>query len=118
MDFDNEFMQNTAQEATEADRVFLNPDLDAEVTITLEPTDTVQLTVTEILGDVDGRLLEDRALEYTKIFTEPTAKSAPKPPKRAPTPPRGRGTSRSQQPLHAEALDAVTTPRTSMEFGC
>ena len=66
---------------------------------------------------MDGRLLEDRAIEklnmeeleapedpatvdLTEIFTEPTAKSAPRPkskpmPKRPPTPPRGRGTSRS-----------------------
>ena len=53
--FDNEFMQTMAQEITETHRVFLNPDLDAEVTIMVEPTDTVQQTVTEILGDVDGR---------------------------------------------------------------
>ena len=71
---------------------------------------------------VDGRLSEDRAIEklnkedveairfidtedlatldIAEIFTEPTAKSAPKPkskpmPRRPPTPPRGRGTSRS-----------------------
>ena len=121
-DFDSEFMRTMAQEITETDRVFLNPDLDAEVTITVEPTDTVQQTVTEIDGDVDGRLSEDRAIEklnkeeleairfidskdlatldIAEIFTEPTAKSAPKPkskpmPRRPPTPPRGRGTSRS-----------------------
>ena len=115
-------MQTMAQHITETDRVFLNPGLDAEVTITVEPTDTVQQTVTEILGDVEGRLSEDRAIEklnkeeleairfidtedlvnldISGIFTEPTAKSAPKPkskpmPKRPPTPPRGRGTSRS-----------------------
>ena len=113
-DFDNEFMRTMAQEVTETDRVFLNPDLDAEVTM-VEPTDTVQQTVTEILGDVDSRLSGDRAIEklskedleairsaldIAEIFTEPTAKSAPKPkskpmPKRPPTPPRGRGASRS-----------------------
>ena len=44
---------------------------------------------------------EDLAtLDMAEIFTEPTAKSAPKPkskpmPKRPPTPPRGRGSSRS-----------------------
>ena len=44
---------------------------------------------------------EDLAtLDIAEIFTEPTAKSAPKPkskpmPRRLPTPPRGRGTSRS-----------------------
>ena len=116
-DFDSEFMRTMAQEITETDRVFLNPDLDAEVTITVEPTDAVQQTVTEILGDVDGRLSEDRAIEklnkedleairfidtedlttldIAEIFTEPTAKSAPKPKSKPPTPPRGRGTSRS-----------------------
>ena len=121
-DFDTEFMQTMVQEITETDRVFLNPDLDAEVTITIEPTETVQQTVTEILGDVEGRLSEDRAIEklnkeeleairfidtdniadldISEIFTEPTAKSAPKPkskpmPRRPPTPPRGRGTSTS-----------------------
>ena len=62
-DFENELMRTMAQEITETDRVFLNPDLDAEVTITVEPTDAVQQTVTEILGDVDGRLSQDRAIE-------------------------------------------------------
>ena len=62
-DFDSEFMRTMAQEITETDRVFLNPDLDAELPTTVEPTDTVQQTVTEILGDVDGRLSEDRAIE-------------------------------------------------------
>ena len=122
------------------DCVFLNPDLDAEVTIMVEPTDTVQQTVTEILGDVDGRLSEHRAneklneeeleairflepknpatIDIAEIFTEPTAKSAPRPkskpmPKRPPTRPRGRGSSRSLRPLQAEASDALTTPRTS-----
>ena len=45
-------LQLAAQEVTETDRVFLNPDLDAEITITLERTDTVQQAVTEILADV------------------------------------------------------------------
>ena len=144
VNFDNEFMQNTAQEVTETDRIFLNPDLDAEVTITLEPTHTVQQTVTEILGDVDGRLSEDRALEklnneeleairflepedpttvdITEIFfTEPTAKSAPKPkskpmPKRPPIPPRGRGTSRSPAASPGESVGRIDR-RTLMEFG-
>ena len=36
VDFDNEFMQTPAQEITETDHVFLSPDLDAKVTITLQ----------------------------------------------------------------------------------
>ena len=59
-DFDREFMNDVAQEVTQVDHVFLDPDLDAEVTVTVEPTDTVLQTV---LADVDGRLSEDRALE-------------------------------------------------------
>ena len=35
-DFDREFMNDVAQEVTEVDRVFLDPDFDAEVTVTVE----------------------------------------------------------------------------------
>ena len=124
-EFDRDFLQLAVQEVTETDRVFVNPDLDAAVTITLEPTDTVQQTVTEILSDVDRRLSEDRALEkldeeeletirfleledastvnISESFTAPTTKSAPKMkskpmPKRPPTPPRGRGRSPAASP--------------------
>ena len=143
-DFDNEFMRTMAQEITETDRVFLNPDLDAEVTITVEPTDTVQQTMTEILGDVDGHLSKDRAIEKlnkedleairfidtrtSRPSTSPRSSLSQRQSLRpSPSPSRCQGVRQHHHvvearadhllPLHAEALDALIIPRTLTECG-
>ena len=144
-DFDNEFMRTMAQEVTETDRVFLNPDLDAEVTITVEPTDTVQQTVTEILGDVTAacRKTEPLLKSSIKRISRPFGSSTPRTsrPSTSPRSPLSQrqslrpslSPSRCQSvcrhhhvvearadhllPLHAEALDALIIPKTSTEYG-
>ena len=123
-------MQKTQEVIT--DSVFLNPDLDAEVTITLEPTDTVQQTVTEILGDVDSRLLEDSALEKlnnkelgTISFLEPedpsprSSRSRPPSlrPRRSPSPCPSVHQRRPEAEAPRGSVGRLTTPRTSIEFG-